>query len=273
MSNQELKTFTCFWTSAGYPCSQTFSSAKELDTHLAFHINENIGAESHCHWLNCARKEPFKAKYQLNIHSKTHSGYKPFECDFCDMSFSRQENLKIHRRKHTGERPYVCPEPGCGASFSSSTDRRKHRYVHANEPIHCSYCPKTFFHPQSLRTHIKKTHEQECGATTSSTNKRKREATPEEQSLNSTISTTSDYYSSFAPTPPPAAKRVCQMPAMFPTAIPMQMWYSSMGYAEHIPTEYSATDYSGNNFQPHFYPSYFYPPQSTFPSFYQPNYQ
>ena len=116
---------------------------------------------------------------------------------------------------------------------------------------------------------MKKVH---SDGTTENPSKRKREETPEEQALNSTISSSSDYYSSMAPTPPPSAKRFCQQPPLFAPAIPIQMWYSSMGYAEHFPTNFSEQQ-APPAYPPTYYPSYPSVPQPSFPAMFQPYFQ
>lgn len=40
-----------------------------------------------------------------------------FTCPICSRQFNKKANLKVHSRKHTGEKPYACTKPGCGRSF------------------------------------------------------------------------------------------------------------------------------------------------------------
>lgn len=56
-------------------------------------------------------------------------GEKLFTCLTCRRVFNKKANLKVHSRKHTGEKPYVCQKPGCGRSFmwkSSVTFHEQH---------------------------------------------------------------------------------------------------------------------------------------------------
>lgn len=63
----------------------------------------------------------YVAKYRSNLwdHKKTHTGEKPYACNWpsCSMRFSQTHQLKLHLRSHTGERPYVCDWPGCNSAF------------------------------------------------------------------------------------------------------------------------------------------------------------
>ena len=80
---------------------------------------------------HCSR--PFATKSHLASHTLTHTGEKPFACDFegCDYRCSQACNLKTHKRTHTGEKPFACDFEGCDFRCSDTRNLEAHRRTHS----------------------------------------------------------------------------------------------------------------------------------------------
>ncbi|EPX73758.1 transcription factor zf-C2H2 type [Schizosaccharomyces octosporus yFS286] len=53
-----------------------------------------------------------------------------YRCTECLQGFSRPSSLKIHTYSHTGERPFVCDYVGCGKAFNVRSNMRRHQRIH-----------------------------------------------------------------------------------------------------------------------------------------------
>ncbi|XP_076462211.1 zinc finger protein 367-like [Babylonia areolata] len=70
-------------------------------------------------------------------------------CDICNRIFPREKSLQAHMRTHTGERPYVCDFPGCSKAFCQSGQLKTHQRLHTGEkPFACCVdgCSSRFTH-------------------------------------------------------------------------------------------------------------------------------
>jgi hypothetical protein len=113
----------------------------------------------HCALPGCAKA--FHQKTHLDIHTRAHTGVKPFLCKepTCGQRFSQLGNLKTHERRHTGERPYHCDI--CGKTFAQHGNVRAHKIVHtAAKPYTCKLdeCGKNFTQLGNLKSHQNKFH-------------------------------------------------------------------------------------------------------------------
>lgn len=99
-----------------------------------------------CHKILCN-------KAVLRQHFRTHTGERPFSCDFCPMKFTTHYGLVVHRRLHTGEKPYVCEV--CDRRFSQWASRQSHMATHSAEKPHkCPVCEKGFARRDTLQIHL-----------------------------------------------------------------------------------------------------------------------
>jgi len=113
----------------------------------------------HCNIAGCGKS--FYQKTHLEIHTRAHTGVKPFVCKepTCGQRFSQLGNLKTHERRHTGERPYHCDI--CGKSFAQHGNVRAHKIVHTEaKPFTCKLdnCNKHFTQLGNLKSHQNKFH-------------------------------------------------------------------------------------------------------------------
>ncbi|CCE88506.1 Piso0_002016 [Millerozyma farinosa CBS 7064] len=101
----------------------------------------------------------FTQSTHLEVHVRSHIGYKPFECSFCHKRFTQGGNLRTHYRLHTGEKPFTCEI--CARSFSRKGNLAAHKLTHENlKPYKCKLdgCDKSFTQLGNLKSHQNRFH-------------------------------------------------------------------------------------------------------------------
>ncbi|TPX68346.1 hypothetical protein SpCBS45565_g03172 [Spizellomyces sp. 'palustris'] len=79
---------------------------------------------------------------------------KPYACDKCDQTFSRQHNLKSHSFVHSRERPFTCDV--CSQAFSRQHDLKRHQRLHDGvKPYKCPHCHRDFSRLDALNRHMR----------------------------------------------------------------------------------------------------------------------
>lgn len=135
-----------------------------------------------CTYEGCTKT--YNQKSRLDIHLRTHEGFKPFKCDVpgCNKTFNENGNLRTHMRSHSGSKPYKCIEIGCSSSFKFSINLKYHLKTHKknNQSFYCIYCPMTFTRYSTLQTHINIHKEEESKPLSESLLHNKRAQTAED---------------------------------------------------------------------------------------------
>lgn len=159
----------------GYQCDQCerkYESKQKLRQHSYKHrlklcgiCGQRISNSMNIHMRRHANDKPFKCKVEgcgkqfprnsdLMVHTKTHTGERPFGCEVCGMRFTRKNKVTVHMRTHTGEKPYKCHFPGCERQFAQSFDLTLHKRRHTGEkPYQCNRCGLTFIMTSVLKAH------------------------------------------------------------------------------------------------------------------------
>ncbi|ODV58159.1 C2H2-type zinc finger protein ASCRUDRAFT_17522, partial [Ascoidea rubescens DSM 1968] len=101
----------------------------------------------------------FTQSTHLEVHVRSHIGFKPFKCQYCGKTFTQGGNLRTHSRLHTGERPFNCDV--CGRDFSRKGNLAQHKLTHENiKPFKCELdnCGKSFTQLGNLKAHQNRFH-------------------------------------------------------------------------------------------------------------------
>ncbi|XP_059610618.1 zinc finger protein 26-like [Phlebotomus argentipes] len=104
-------------------CGKVFSTSYDMKRHLKAHNSE---WKFVCDWKSCKYGTFYKSSFEM--HRRTHTGEKPFKCEFCDNRFRGNRNMKSHIERF--HKPRTIPCTHCSKKFSTRILLKEHlRYV------------------------------------------------------------------------------------------------------------------------------------------------
>lgn len=70
----------------------------------------------------------FNSSDHVKRHMRTHTGERPYKCQYCERSYAQSNDLLKHTRIHVGENTYKCNL--CTAAFRLQAQLREHYRIH-----------------------------------------------------------------------------------------------------------------------------------------------
>ncbi|XP_060597216.1 gastrula zinc finger protein XlCGF7.1-like, partial [Ruditapes philippinarum] len=148
-------------------CNKGFNKDIELNRILIVRVERSPsvseGNKQSYPCNHCGRM--FDRKYNLEVHTRIHTGERPFVCKVCGKAFNRKSILQAHMLTHMSSNIFfICFSEGnkqsypcnhCGRMFDRKYNLEVHTRIHTGErPFVCKVCGKAFNRKSILQAHM-----------------------------------------------------------------------------------------------------------------------
>ena len=109
-------------------------------------------------WRLCDPAKTFAAFGGLLCHYRSHAGHRPFKCDQCQATFTRQFSLKYHLMTHENWSRFTCTH--CNRKFNHPSHFKNHVATKHGDvaKFECQFCDSVFLLPKEHQKHLKSKH-------------------------------------------------------------------------------------------------------------------
>ncbi|KOB68593.1 Uncharacterized protein OBRU01_18106, partial [Operophtera brumata] len=119
-------------------CNRTFSNKYNMLNHMKSHAKDAKTSKFVC---ECGKS--YSTRGNLVAHIRiAHTEELPHRCSDCGEGFPTRSTRDIHSRLHSGARPFSCAF--CPLSFRSKNSQDKHQETHVPPQHECELCGKKF---------------------------------------------------------------------------------------------------------------------------------
>ena len=99
----------------------------------------------------------YNTKFRLKKHQMMHAYGTKWKCEFCHNYFESDEDLNEHKKeKHPKHKEILCDF--CPKVFFQPSRLKSHLRSHKNEPVSCKICGISISSESNLRQHEKYVH-------------------------------------------------------------------------------------------------------------------